>query len=239
MSESYLSETVVEKIKDDYQKWDDGECIFIDSPTGSGKTTFILATLLEHFYKNGKRILYLVNRRILKKQLKDMISDLSYERKAVIEIELYQNIEKKICDIGYRNGNQEERKVQEDSRKRLEELSKYDCVVCDECHYFLADSNYNTNTSMSFHWIQTAFQNKLSIFMSATCDEILSYIQKSNLYIPEAGYTLCYGLCKYKKSVEDNESDLYRMARKEKISKPRNLSKKRIKHYTIERNYAM
>lgn len=35
-------------IGDEYKKWDKGDIVFIKTPTGSGKTTFILDTLLEY-----------------------------------------------------------------------------------------------------------------------------------------------------------------------------------------------
>ena len=247
MSERFFHESVTEKIGDAYKKWDERACIFIDAPTGSGKTTFILETLLPYFCKKDKRILYLVNRRILKKQLEDKISDLSYEQQAVIKIGLYQEIEGVICEVQNRKSYKGDQEVTEDqghSINQLEEFSKCDCVVCDECHYFLADSNYNTNTSMSFRWIQDKFQNKLSIFMSATCGNIQSYIEKNNLYNLETGYTFYYGLSKYEKPMEQRKRESYNnllsMARGEGPLEPMlpdSYPKRNIMTYKITRSY--
>ena len=60
-----LSEEIGEK----YIEWKDGDCIFISSPTGSGKTYFILNILRPFLIQNNKKVLYLVNRSILKEQI--------------------------------------------------------------------------------------------------------------------------------------------------------------------------
>ena len=73
---------VSERIGEEYKKWESGSMVFIASPTGSGKTQFILKTLLPYFSKENKKILYLVNRRILKKQMEEDISKLPDEQRS-------------------------------------------------------------------------------------------------------------------------------------------------------------
>ena len=90
------------KIGNDYREWKGatgeryGDRIFIDAPTGSGKTTFILKTLLPYYTARRKRILYLVNRRILKEQILEKVASLPHEQVASIKVELYQEIEKRV-----------------------------------------------------------------------------------------------------------------------------------------------
>lgn len=243
MGKKHLDETVSVKIGEDFKRWSDRDCILIDAPTGSGKTTFILKILLPYFVDKGKRILYLINRRILKKQLEDEILRLPYKFRAAIEIALYQEIEKRLCSV-------ENDKVikgdaaQESYDGELEKFASCSCVVCDEAHYFLADSNYNTNTSISFLWIQAKFGDKLSILMSATCDDIRSYIHETNTYNPEAVYTAYYNICK---QCEIRESDgrppLSNLTHvlgdqgSEEIQKLDNREKQSITNYDIGRNY--
>ena len=62
----------------------------------------------------------------------------------------------------------------------MQYYENHDYVVCDECHYFLTDSNYNTSTGVSFRWIQEMFAHKIRIFMSATIDEIEDIINKND-----------------------------------------------------------
>ena len=77
------------------------------TPTGSGKTQFILKTLLPYFSKENKKILYLVNGRIpTKAQMEEDISNPDEQRSNIV-VELYQSIENKFCSVkpqqdGYR-----------------------------------------------------------------------------------------------------------------------------------------
>lgn len=57
-------------IENDYKMWKGGDSIFIKAPTGTGKTTFVLNQLWEDAKKDGKEVLYLSNRSLLKEQVK-------------------------------------------------------------------------------------------------------------------------------------------------------------------------
>ena len=70
---------IADIIGEDYLQWKTGENILISTPTGSGKSSFILKKLLPHAIKQGKHILYLCNRKILKGQL---------ESRAMAELDL-------------------------------------------------------------------------------------------------------------------------------------------------------
>lgn len=155
---------IADSIRDEYEQWKGGDVVFISSPTGSGKTTFVLKTLLPFFSSKDQKILYLVNRTVLKKQLEEDIFNLPIELVRCIKIELYQTLEKKILDIGF--------------AKTFEIYGVYDCVVCDESHYFMMDSNYNTNTILSYRFIRDSFKNKIRIYMSATIENIEEIIRQ-------------------------------------------------------------
>ncbi len=157
--------TVTDMIGDEYKEWMtvNNVIVFITSPTGSGKTFFILHSLLPYLSEKNQKILYLVNRKILKEQIEEEIICFSPEYSNMICVELYQNIE-----IRLKNMEMEARYLPNYS---------YDCVVCDECHYFLADANYNTNTDLSLNYVFDMFAGKPKIFISATIDNIKSYIE--------------------------------------------------------------
>lgn len=212
---------IADSIGEDYLTWEPNSCIFIASPTGSGKTTFILEKLLPHAYKENKKILYLVNRTILKKQMEQAIQVLPLELRSCISIELYQTIEKEILNLtgqieypefqqGYLKAIQDHVPAEKQyavqnnlwllpkivyradgysALKKYQDFQKnqeceeyrrkqvYEYVVCDEAHYFLMDSNYNTNTVLSYKFVKDFFSNKIRIFMSATIDQIRQYIE--------------------------------------------------------------
>lgn len=93
-------------IGNEYKSWGEPnwvgtnpKTIFISSPTRSGKTTFILNTFLSYWASQGKKLLYLVNRTILKEQIEKDVSFLASKLKEAIKIELYQTIEKEIAKI--------------------------------------------------------------------------------------------------------------------------------------------
>lgn len=143
-----------------------GDTVFISSPTGSGKSTFILKVFFPYLAKKRKNLLYLVNRTVLKKQLeKEIVEDDNLDEfRGRIKIELYQTIENEMLHGPIKNN----------------EYLKFDCVVCDEAHYFLMDSNYNTNTILSYIFVKALFGRKLRIYMSATIEHIREYIEKDN-----------------------------------------------------------
>ena len=171
----------------DKPSWDDeerGSCIFISSATGSGKTHFILNKWLEYMMRRRKSILYLVNRSILKDDIKEKIAEKKMEDPNIsnfIDVKLYQELENDLKgnekEAAKNGGEGKKEKDGAHAYKGMETDSmKYDCVVCDECHYFLTDSNYNVDTSLSFRWVQDCFSHKVRIFMSATIDDIMAYI---------------------------------------------------------------
>ena len=167
----YLSDV----IGDGYKEWRNGDIILITAATGAGKSYFILHTYLKWAIEKQFKILYLVNRKILKEQLEDILSEINRENKRehgicaedisdYISIRTYQSIENKLKNFFIN-------RVQED-------LNKFACVVCDECHYFYTDSNFNTGTEVSYSIIKDLFKGKIRIYISATMDKIKKWIQR-------------------------------------------------------------
>lgn len=185
------------KIGDSFKNWKACTIQFITAPTGTGKTLFILNSLAMHAKKQNKKVLYLVNRIILKKQLEKEINKMRlYD---VIYIETYQDLEKRIKKDILKYSNEVLLKLYNKYDEYLPIgikccnclsqdldlfkdiylmmfLSHEDAfyIVCDESHYFYQDSTFNTNTALSYKWIMSKIflQCKIGIFMSATMDII-------------------------------------------------------------------
>lgn len=165
---------LVDIIGEEYRGWEPGNVIFITAPTGAGKTYFIFYTLLEHIIRNKKRLLYLVNRRVLQKQLEEELGDKIEDKicgyfdsrmdtwKKYVTIKTYQSIE--------------ERLKSREIEKEISLLSQFDYAVYDECHYFYTDANFNTNTELSYDCLRRLFQPKIQIFMSATMKNVKDLI---------------------------------------------------------------
>lgn len=167
-------EYISEIIGEEYKWWEPGQFVFITAPTGTGKTTFILNQLVSFAAHSKKKVLYLVNRKILKKQLEENISNIVWSclrrdnmnndiPSDVIRIETYQSIEKMIQD--YRD---------------TPYYNQFDYIVADEAHYFYHDATYNTSTILSYIWIINKLNNwhkPIFIFISATMDKIKKRIK--------------------------------------------------------------
>lgn len=98
-----------------------------------------------------------------------------------MRIETYQYIEKRMSEIKFNKNHLQNGMIIEQyalGEMALPDLEKYDYVVCDECHYFFTDSNYNTKTQLSFDWISRVCSSKIQIFLSATIGDIKKYIKQ-------------------------------------------------------------
>ncbi len=212
-------------IGDDYKGWSH-EKIFITAPTGSGKTTFILKTFLQFCYITGKRILYMVNRNILKQQLESEVRSIYADNLSIqnhIQFATYQEIENDILNAA-RLG------TQMSGYSPLTSLREFDCVICDEAHYFLSDSNFNPNTILSLSWLLDMYDAKLMIFMSATIDRLHDYI-KHYEDINRSVYTEVYRLPLYRQSNMFNPFLNSRIG-EDDVDKEGNVTKRR--NYDIE-----
>lgn len=101
--------------------------------------------------------MFLVNRTRLKDQFQ---REIEQDNKGdTIEIFLYQKIESKLG-----------------REKNATFKDEYGYIVCDEFHYFLTESLYNSNTENSFKLIM-AHSDKTRIFMSATADITIDFFK--------------------------------------------------------------
>lgn len=180
MRNMYVSDVIGEDYKQMGIGWNWGSVLLLNTPTGSGKTTFIFKKFLAYIIekgiqerKKGYRLLYLVNRSILKEQLERGLPGwtnaliLKLNIKSIqeyITIATYQSIEKGL--------------LQENMYSTINWLNSFDYVVYDECHYFYNDSNFNTYTELSFRYLMQCFNTKVQIFMSATIENMEYFIKR-------------------------------------------------------------
>lgn len=133
---------IADIIGKDYLNWKHGDNVLIAAPCESGKTTFIT-----HYARENRkqRILYLCNRKNLKKQVEKTAEKINN-----IYLLTYQTIED----------------------TKAFDFSVYDTIICDECHYFLTDASFNARTEKSLKAI-AAQTGKLRIYMTATPENFL------------------------------------------------------------------
>lgn len=152
-NKQYISDIITTK---DINNWTPNKIVFIEAPTGRGKTHFIKYKLSE--YDKTKKILLLVNRTIIKRQ-----SEKEIGTEGNVTIITYQHIANLILINNF------------------VDIIGFDYIICDEAHYFCEESEFIFNTDIVFDW--TINQSAIKIFMTATAKYIKGYINKLKLEI--------------------------------------------------------
>lgn len=164
------------KIGEEYKSWKENDIILISSQTGSGKSHFILHKLLPYCIQKELKILYLVNRNILKEQLIEEIETVIENELDEYFIGTINSISNYIFITTYQSI---ENKILIERPQYISNfISKYDICIYDECHYFYSDALYNTYTELSFDFLRKNFDKKIQVFISATMYEIEKVILK-------------------------------------------------------------
>ena len=139
--------------------------VFIDAPTSSGKTTFIIKSVLPFALKNDLNVLILSNRIALRQQTKrsilEELLDL-YKNNQTIKNHVNESVFQKDLLLYTACKNSPEildsvdnffNKITISSYQKIFNVlsqHKYDIIIMDECHYFLSDSNFNKYTSAAY-----------------------------------------------------------------------------------------
>ena len=189
----YLSDLILDK----YKTWNK-EFIVFDGGTGSGKSYFCIHVLGKYAKKNGKKILYLCNRRKLRKQVYNEIKRLELQN--IIYVISYQLLQKNI-QKGHR-------------------YPFYDYIIADECHYFTTDAKFNEYTDVSYNYLMDQ-KESVVIWISATAKVFFKWlvdrnkVKKRNIFRIDKDYSYVKNLYFYQKEeifaiiddILENESD--------------------------------
>lgn len=152
--------------------------IFIDAQTGSGKTSFIFEKVYQYTRSIGKKLLVLVSRSALKTKVKyDAIEAAGTEQKndltpsgiekehhfGDIDVYSYQDF----CIGSSLHTHQKDINWEE-----------YGVIVFDECHFFLADADFNPFTESIFHYlVEAAYKNYIPrIYLTGTASCVFDSI---------------------------------------------------------------
>lgn len=161
MQKRYLNEYFSEK---DFEKWIKNNKVFLNFPTGSGKTTLILDSFLRYCRSRGKKVLILCNRSMLESQYDYDLAEryVRYEDlKETVEVMTYQR-------LGQILRNKKTLKIF---------FEDFDVICCDEAHFFYADSDFNSfDTYVLAQVLLKECFFKTMIFMSATGKEVRTHI---------------------------------------------------------------
>ena len=171
-------------IGEDYKGWSTSQPpvsasrIFIESPTGTGKTSFVLDRLFPYAAERGRNILYLGNRTALEEQTKYAVEkrltrisvkdDDDVEGKDLSEIRTFQYPDScsAITILNYQS-------VLGFTKQLCSPFGSkpFYYVILDEVHFFLEDALFNPTTWKILERIMQCFYDSALIFMSATMEE--------------------------------------------------------------------
>ena len=182
-------------------KWKPGDRILITSQTGSGKSQWVKDQLYQYCKDNGKRILLLSNRSILRDQNKTEIE--TDNKQDIITLKNYQTLESSVnqgSDLNILFNN-------------------FDFIVYDEVHYIFSDSQFNVNTDILMSPLLHPVDNKIFIFITATPQAVKTYSSKYDYdYTIKTDYSYIETLYYYYKdetvenilhTIPDNEKAIY------------------------------
>ena len=164
MEKNFMTNLIPEEV---YGKWIGGKKVIIQGPTGIGKSYFFEHDFSAYCKRRGKRVAIVCNRKMLKNQYRFDLAGI-YARHADMEecigLFTYQQLAEMLKQ-GY----------------LLESILKdFDVIICDECHYFYSDSDFNGyGTYVLLQALVQASFYKTMIFVSATMREVLPLIEKT------------------------------------------------------------
>ncbi|MBQ6825943.1 MAG: DEAD/DEAH box helicase family protein [Clostridia bacterium] len=181
------NEWVSDVIGDDFKKWRTKDKssnfgsyptkVFIEAPTGSGKTYFIINKLLPFAAEQGRNILYLGNRTVLEKQVKKHIGSVYYEtydeNKEITKFDIFFT-QNKIASITVMNYQAIIGALKKGLPAHIS--GKYYYVIFDEVHFFLEDALFNPMTFYCYDTLFRNFYDSVKIFISATIKETKTLI---------------------------------------------------------------
>lgn len=151
----------------------------LKAPTGSGKTTFFIKDLVPEARRRGQSVLLIVNRNVLTEQLINIyLKELGIPPGAIEfpQEGIYPLGDLVVCSYQYMA-----RRLQGKDTPNIKigpfEAKEYAFVVCDECHYFIADSVFTTDSAPLVN-LPKVFAQSVRIYASATMSPVRNVILK-------------------------------------------------------------
>lgn len=194
--------------------------VLINSPTGTGKTTFIIDKLIPYASDNLRNILYFGNRIALGEQLKMASKDKFFEVRCKSESVgnefIYNDFNNRITILNYQSFSKY-------TEEYLRGLNPY-YVIFDEAHYFIDDSLFNINTYRNFKDLLKIYSDSELIFMTATpidfepiFDMLVSKGINKHLYPEIYNAVSSVNITKYENIYSKNNYKLFAYSKKEEV----------------------
>ena len=173
---------IEEAIGDKYLKWSCRTPVFIDAPTGSGKSTFVCHKLIADAQKANQHLLLVSNRAALVRQQKKKVIEAAcleinlgkVDDSTIDEYKIWGNV--CICTYHGLMVLVNKAKIYQELKNFLD-LLMY--AVFDEVHFLYADSTFASSTEELLKFIPAWFNKAIRVYMTATSNSILSTLQNA------------------------------------------------------------
>lgn len=177
---------VVEAIGDDYkQKWNSKNPVFIDAPTGTGKTTLVYDKLIPYALSKNRSILLVSNRIALSIQQKEKVAELLKKYVSGLDLVLPKDISQyhskefsflgPVCVVTYQGLFS----LLNDPPSDIGFLNWSQSLlyaVFDEVHFLYSDAQFNPICGYLLRKIPTVFNSTIRIYMTATSWDVLDLL---------------------------------------------------------------
>lgn len=191
--------SVIESIGKQYLNWHPKHPVFIDAPTGSGKTTFVYKELIQTALSQNQNVLLVSNRIALSLQQKESLITLFQE----IDPRLVEHIPKDagskdaqdftfvgpVCVTTYQGLfstiNNAPKEVDLPAW-----LSNLQYAVFDEVHFLYSDALFNSSCGFLLRKIPVVFSHVIRIYMTATSWEVINPILNAEREYRQIRHTL-------------------------------------------------
>lgn len=159
-----------------FRLWKGDESVFIEAPTGIGKTSLVLNQLVPDAMKDQREVLFLSNRYLLKEQIKYSVA-----KRQGIPVEDANWLEEidEFEGITILSYQKIQTLVEVNNAGRYLDIKRYKYTIFDEIHYILEDSIFNPYIVYLVQFIQKCQNTK--VFMSATLAETKDYLIDSGI----------------------------------------------------------
>ena len=171
---TFCERWLVNGIQEDYKNWlprgverhQKASRIFIESPTGTGKSSFILDKLFPFAAESNYNVLYLANRSALNQQIKNALARKLEVKGKIKKDEATFYLPGSFCCLTVINYQA----ISLNPMALKMFLSDYAYIVFDEAHFFIEDSLFNAKTGLLLKSILNESPDAVWIFLSATLD---------------------------------------------------------------------
>ncbi len=165
------SNDIGDALRAEVDLWDARNPIMLEAPTGMGKSSLVFHELIPRAQAAGKNVLLISNRVAISTQQKLILMELTQSplsgmltEKGIRATEQFGNV----CVISYHK-----LPAFLNNPENSDWIHNIMYAVADECHYLVADSNFNSDCNYHLTLMTSKLQMAIRVYMTATSWDVL------------------------------------------------------------------